>query len=94
MLYREGDSAGARALYTQVLAINRETGHQDWEAHNLSELGTLAKEEGELAAAGTLYREALAIRQAIGDKEGVAISLGNWRGLRPCGDRPSGGTAL
>ena len=71
----QGETAHARVLYEESLAIRRELGDKSGIAISLNNLGLVAKDEGDYAHARILYEESLAIRRALGNKSGIANSL-------------------
>ena len=71
----QGDSAAARTLYEQGLAIFRELGDRWGIAGTLADLGNLAREQGDYPAAHSLYRESIKIFQELDHKRGIARLL-------------------
>ena len=69
------DSAAARTLYEQGLAIFRELGDRWGIAGTLADLGNLAREQGNYSAAHSLYRESIKIFQELDHKRGIARLL-------------------
>jgi tetratricopeptide (TPR) repeat protein len=71
----QSDSAAARALYQQGLAIFQELGDRWGTARTLADLGSLAGEQGNYPAARALYRESIKIFQELDHKRGIARLL-------------------
>jgi len=71
----QGDSAGARTLYEQALAIFQELGDLRGVAGTLADLGNLAKDQGNYLQAHSLYRDSIKIFQQMEYKRGVARVL-------------------
>jgi hypothetical protein len=71
----QGDSAAARTLYEQCLAIFRELGDRWGIAGTLADLGSLAREQRDYPCAHSLYRESILIFQELDHKRGVARLL-------------------
>jgi tetratricopeptide (TPR) repeat protein len=71
----QGDSAAARALYEQGLAIFRDLGDRWGIAGTLADLGSLAREQGNYPTACPLYRESIRIFQELDHKRGIARLL-------------------
>jgi len=71
----QGDSAAARRLYEQGLAIFRELGDRWGIAGTLADLGSLAREQGNHPTARSLYRESIKIFQELDHKRGIARLL-------------------
>jgi tetratricopeptide (TPR) repeat protein len=71
----QGDSAAARTLYEQALAIFRELDDRWGIAGTLADLGSLAREQGNYPTACSLYRESITIFQALEHKRGIARLL-------------------
>ena len=71
----QGDSAAARALYVEGLAIFRELGDRWSIAGTLADLGGLAREQCDYATAHSLYRESLTIFRELEHKRGIARLL-------------------
>jgi predicted ATPase/DNA-binding SARP family transcriptional activator len=72
-----GDSASARTLYDESLAIFRELRDKNGIAYCLNCLGIVARNQGDYASARILYEESLAIQRELGDRNGLASSLNN-----------------
>lgn len=71
----QGDTAHARSLHEEALAIRRELGDRLGVANSLSNLGSLALDRCDFAAAEALYEESIAIRRELGDRLGIAHAL-------------------
>src|SRR4030088_940758 len=71
----QGDSAAARTLYEQGLAIFRDLGDRWGIAGTLADLGSLAREQGDYPTAGSRYRESIRIFQELDHKRGIARLL-------------------
>jgi predicted ATPase/DNA-binding SARP family transcriptional activator len=71
----QGDTAQARALYEEALAICRELGERKFAASALGNLGTLAYRTSDYALAWRHLEESTAIRRELGDCWGVANNL-------------------
>jgi tetratricopeptide (TPR) repeat protein len=71
----QGDSAAARRLYEQSLAIFRELDDRWGIAGTLADLGGLAREQGNYSAAHSLYRESIKIFHELDHKRGIARLL-------------------
>ena len=71
----QGDSAAARTLYEQGLAMFRELNDRWGIAGTLADLGSLAREQGNYPTAHSLYRESIKIFQELDHKRGIARLL-------------------
>src|SRR6202047_3976940 len=71
----QGDSAAARTLYEEALAIFRELGDRWGIAGTLADLGSLAREEGNCPTARSLYRESIKLFRDLDHKRGIARLL-------------------
>jgi multidrug resistance efflux pump len=71
----QGDSAAARTLYEQSLAIFRELSDRWGIGGILADLGSLAREQGDYARAHALYRESITVFQKLDHKRGIARLL-------------------
>jgi eukaryotic-like serine/threonine-protein kinase len=77
VLSDQGDLAGARQKYEQVLQIRRATGDQGGVAASLNELALLKWQQGDLDGAKQMYDEALISFREVGDQNGVGNALNN-----------------
>ena len=75
--HRLGDYRQAIDLYTQALAIARDTGKRQGEASALGGLGICHHCLGDYRQAIDLHTQALAIARDIGNRRGEASALGN-----------------
>ena len=73
----QGDTAAARSLNEQSLAISRESGDAPGVAYALNYLGYIARSQGDPVSARTQYEESLAISRRFGDKYLTASVLYN-----------------
>src|SRR5262249_50032241 len=73
----EGDSASARSLHEESLAIRREIEDRPGIANSLNNLGHVIYTQGDCASARPLIEESLAIRRELEDRPGIANSLSN-----------------
>ncbi|MBC8136692.1 MAG: tetratricopeptide repeat protein, partial [Fibrella sp.] len=73
----QGDTATARSLNEQSLAISRESGDALGIAYALDYLGGIARSEGDHVSARTMYEEGLAISRGLGNKYLTASLLYN-----------------
>jgi tetratricopeptide (TPR) repeat protein len=73
-----GDSAEARRLLEQTLAVSRAAGDEELTTHTLSYLGYLLGETGEFAAAFPVLDEALTRARRAGDPKVLASALNNY----------------
>jgi tetratricopeptide (TPR) repeat protein len=71
----QGDSAAARTLYEQGLAIFRELDDRWGVAGTLADLGSLAREQGNYSTAHSMYRESIRLFQELDHKRGIARLL-------------------
>jgi non-specific serine/threonine protein kinase len=74
----QGDVERARTLYSQGLAISRESGNRAQIAQSLRGLGALAYMDGDFAAAREMIEEAIVISRDAGDKFGLGASLARF----------------
>jgi non-specific serine/threonine protein kinase len=75
LAYQQGDSAEARALLDECLAMARERGDEEGIGMALTQLGHVAFLEDDLRRAAASYAEGLAIRRRLGDQRGTGLSL-------------------
>jgi tetratricopeptide (TPR) repeat protein len=71
----QGDSAAARTLYEQGLAIFRELDDRWGIAGTLADLGSLARAQRDYPAAHSLFRQSIKIFQELEHKRGIARLL-------------------
>jgi tetratricopeptide (TPR) repeat protein len=71
----QGDSAAARTLYENGLAIFREVDDRWGIAGTLADLGSLAREQGNYHTAHSMYRESIKLFQELDHKRGIARLL-------------------
>jgi tetratricopeptide (TPR) repeat protein len=71
----QGDSAAARILYEQGLAIFREVDDRWGIAGTLADLGSLAREKGDYSTARSMYRESIRFFQGLDHRRGIARLL-------------------
>ena len=71
----QGDSAAARTLYEQGLAIFRDVCDRWGIAGTLADLGSLAREKGDYSAARSMYRESIKVFQELDHRRGIARLL-------------------
>ncbi len=71
----QNDSAAARSLYEESLALFRELGDKWAQTMPLGSLGNMALCQGDHVAGRALFEESLAIQREFGDKLGVGWSL-------------------
>lgn len=74
---RQGDYAGARALWEESLALRRQLQVPVEIAHSLRGLGNVAYAQGNWATARQLYTESLAVCRGLDDWNGIAWCLSN-----------------
>jgi predicted ATPase/transcriptional regulator with XRE-family HTH domain len=72
LAFQQGDSATARRLYEESVAIYRQLADQPGIATALSSLGRLAGQQQNYAKAVSLLEESMAIEQRLGNQAGVA----------------------
>ena len=77
LLHFRGDRAGAEAMLTRALDMNRRIGCAEGEARDLCNLGLVPEAAGELERAAGLYQEALAVAERAGFLPVVASALAN-----------------
>jgi predicted ATPase/transcriptional regulator with XRE-family HTH domain len=75
LAFQQGDSAAARPLYEESLAIYRQLADQPGIAMALSSLGRLAGQQQDYARAVALLEESVALEQSLGNQAGMAFSL-------------------
>jgi non-specific serine/threonine protein kinase len=75
LAYSQGDSAEARVLLDECLALARERGDEAGIGMVLTQLGHVAFLEDDLGRAAACYAEGFAIRRRIGDQRGTALAL-------------------
>ena len=71
----QGDSASARALYEQGLAIFREVDDRWGIAGTLADLGSPAAEKKDYSAARSMYRESIRAFQELDHRRGISRLL-------------------
>jgi tetratricopeptide (TPR) repeat protein len=71
----QGDSAAARTLYGQGLAMFRELGDRWGIAGTLADLGSLASQQRNYSEAHARYRESIKLFQELEHKRGIARLL-------------------
>jgi non-specific serine/threonine protein kinase len=76
-----GDTATARALYEEALAISRTSGDKSGIGYSLNALGVVSLHAGDYQSARPLLEESLAIYRKLGDHDGVAGVLANLGSL-------------
>jgi eukaryotic-like serine/threonine-protein kinase len=76
----QGDTAGAKKLYEQVLGTYREIGNDYGAAGALDNLASMIEVEGKFDQAQKLSEESLALYRKIGDKLGESEDLNNIAG--------------
>lgn len=72
---RQGDLAGAAALFAEALALARAAGDGLREGSVLNGIGSLARRRGEHGEAAARYREGLALQRALDDRYGMTFNL-------------------
>jgi len=77
VVYRQGDSAMARALYTEALEIARQLGDEASIAHTLRSLGLALLSLADYPGATRCLDEALDIHRRLGDVSDVARTIGS-----------------
>jgi tetratricopeptide (TPR) repeat protein len=77
LLHFRGDRAGAEAMLTRALKMNRRIGCAEGEARDLCNLGLVPEAAGELERAAGLYKEALAVAERAGFLPVAASALAN-----------------
>ncbi|HEV3291613.1 MAG TPA: tetratricopeptide repeat protein, partial [Streptosporangiaceae bacterium] len=80
--YRLGDYRQAIDLYTQSLAIARDTGDRQSEAAALGNLANCHQSLGDYRQAIDLYTQSLAIAHDTGDRQSEGAALGNLANCR------------
>ncbi len=80
-MFTRGDSAAARPLAEESLALWRGLGEKSGIAHALRWLGLVARDEFNYERATILLEESLALFRELGDKWGIAVVLGPVGGL-------------
>jgi eukaryotic-like serine/threonine-protein kinase len=76
VLQSRGDSAGAKKMFEESLAISHQTGNELEVANELDNLGDVLFALGDLSNSRQRYQEALRIYHAIGHEDGVALVTG------------------
>jgi tetratricopeptide (TPR) repeat protein len=76
LTWRQGDFAGAIALFEDTLALWREVGDAEGIATALYGLGTAALDLDDLARAQALFEESLALARTLGDPQAIVQGLG------------------
>jgi non-specific serine/threonine protein kinase len=74
---RQGDFAGAAALYSQALSVFGELDDQLGIARSLQGLGVQVQAQGDSARATALYEQSQVIYRALGDRRGIGQALNN-----------------
>ncbi|NOQ27269.1 MAG: tetratricopeptide repeat protein [Bacteroidales bacterium] len=77
ILYRQGYSKEAKALFEDVIKNTRNGDYKKWHARALNDLGLVSGFWGNFKEALIKLEAALKIRQELGDLEGIASSLYN-----------------
>jgi len=90
----QGDTAAARTLIEESLALRRELGDKHGIAWSLIVRGVVARDEGDLAAAHAYLADALALAREIGFRQGIANCLLLLAGLARMGSKPARATRL
>lgn len=75
--YNLADSARARALYQESIALAEVLGNRAYQASALNLLAILVSEQGDFESAADFYHRSLALWRLVGNKSGVAYVLNN-----------------
>jgi non-specific serine/threonine protein kinase len=78
---KQGELAGARAMYEESLALRRELGDERGIANTLHNLAILMREQGELDRAAPFYEESHDLYRKLGEPRNIAISLNSIASL-------------
>jgi tetratricopeptide (TPR) repeat protein len=88
LLHFRGDSAGAEAMLTRALEIDRRIGCEEGVARDLGNLGLIPEATGDLERAEALYRQALEVAERIGFLPVMASKLANLGDIALARGRP------